>query len=146
MALSDTCFDAITELNRAFHDSVDWNYRIEHLSKLASAMLELAELAFDIVQTPDLEESYVMIHGAPKSIKLIAECYVVGELIADPNTHQVYKKAVEVVAQIAAVNPEICAAIVNGYKWQASQAGISEKLRMDDVISLEAIYRTVCSV
>lgn len=146
MSLSDYCFDAITELNSAFHDSVDSEYSIEHLSQLASVMLQLAELTYSIVQTPDLEAAYMRIHGAPKSIKLIAECCVLGELIADPNTHHVYDKAVQVVARIAAVNPYICAAIVNGYKWQTSPAGISEKLRMDDVISLEAVYRTVCSV
>lgn len=70
MSLSDSCFDAITELNRAFHDSVDWQYSIEQLSKLASVMLELAELAYSIVQTPDFEMGYVKIHGAPKSIRV----------------------------------------------------------------------------
>jgi hypothetical protein len=143
MSLSDSCFDAITDLTHAFHHYLDWNYGAEHMGKLASAILELAEIAYALNYEPEIAAAFKAVHGEHKPIKLIAECCIVADLIADPENHEVYQAAVTTVGLVAQINPRIRAAIVNAYYWQQSPAGVSEKLRMDNPISFEAVYRRI---
>ena len=43
MALSDTCADALNELQRDFVDYADWNYNPVELNRIINAMYELSE-------------------------------------------------------------------------------------------------------
>jgi hypothetical protein len=146
MALSDTCFETLRRLTADFHRYIDWEYSTENMSKLVSTILELAELAYNLNHEPELAEAFVKIYGAPKPPKLIAECVVIGNLIADPSTSTFYEDGVATVASIASVNPRIRDAIINAYNWQQSPAGIAERFRSSDVVNVEPVYRRIADL
>lgn len=146
MALSDTCFATISRLTTDFHRYIDWEYSAENMSKLVSAILELAELAYNLNHEPELAEAFAKIYGAPKPPKLIAECAVIGDLIADPSTYTVYEIGVKTVVDIATVNSKVRSAIINAYNWQQSPAGIVERFRHSDVINVEPVYRRIVDI
>ncbi len=146
MSLSDTCFEALIQLNTDFHRYLDWGYQTENMSKLASIILALTELAQTLQLEPRILAVYKETYGAPKSVRLIAECAAIGDLIADPVTHRVYEAGVETVASIASINPTIRDAIINAYNWQQSPAGIVERFRHADVINVEPVYRRIADL
>lgn len=146
MALSDSCFETVSRLTTDFHRYIDWEYSTENMSKLVSAILELAELAYNLKHEPELAEAFAKIYGAPKPPKLIAECAVIGDLIADPSTSTFYEDGVATVASIASINPTIRDAIINAYNWQQSPAGIVERFRHPDVINVEPVYRRIADL
>ncbi len=146
MALSDTCFDAIADLKNDFHFYIGWRPYIGDLSKAASIMLDLASLAYSIEQTPELQAEFEKVTGASKPPRLIAECYVIGELLSDPETNIVYDLAVDIVGEIATINADVRSAIINAYNWQQSLAGIAERFRSSDVINVEPVYRRIADL
>jgi hypothetical protein len=143
MSLSDTCFDAIAELNRGFRRNLNRSYSIETMNKIASTILELADLAYTLNHTSRIAAGYEELYGVPKPVRLIAECVVIGDLIVGPDRYTADGAALEAVAQIAAMNPSIRSAIINAYNWQQSQAGIAELLRNADIISVTPIYQHI---
>lgn len=109
-------------------------------------MLDLASLAYSIEQTPEHQAEFEKVTGAPKPPRLIAECYVIGELLSDPDTNNVYDLAIDIVGEIATINADVRNAIINAYNWQQSSAGIVERFRSSDVINVEPVYRRIADL
>jgi hypothetical protein len=66
MALSDTCSDALYELQNDFVGYADWNYKPSELSRIVNAMYELAEFMIrqDVSPHAKLEHLEEIIDGA----------------------------------------------------------------------------------
>jgi len=146
MLLAEHAVDALDTMIEGFRENLEYGYSDEDLSLYVSAILVLAKLKHELVFDYNADEEFAERHGAYKSWRLSAECYVVEQLTTDDEQGTLRPIAVDVVARIAAINPMLRTAIKRAYKWRCSKAGISEALSEDNPVSYRAIFERISSL
>jgi hypothetical protein len=145
MALPEICYESLAGLIEGFHAQLDADYTTETLSKLSSVILDLTELMFSLIYTSEMAEEFKKFHGADKPVKLRAEYTTIRSLMSNRLNHCAFEGGVAAVTKIASVNPAIRDAVLNAYNWEQSPAGISERLREEELISVEPVYQRIKS-
>lgn len=146
MLIAEHAVDALDTMIEGFRENLEYGYTDEDLSLYVSAILVLAKLKHELVFDYHADDEFAERHGAYKSWRLSAECYVVEQLTTDDEHGTLSPTAVDVVAKIAAINPALRTAIKRAYKWRCSKAGISEALSHDNPVSYRAIYDRISSL
>ncbi len=146
MFLAEHTVEALDTMIEGFRENREYGYSDEDLSEYVSAILVLAKLKHELVFDHSADKEFAERHGAYKSWRLSAECYVVEQLTTDEELGTLNPTAVDVVARIAAINPTLRTAIKRAYKWRCSKAGISEALSDENPVSYRAIYDRISSL
>lgn len=97
MALSDTCFEALDNLQTDFVGYLDWDYPAEKLSNIIDAMYLLGEFMVDQDMHPGAPENYKKHH---------LDGVVIGALL-DKAFQAEADEIIDVVAQVSEVNSKL---------------------------------------
>ncbi len=145
MVLEDHCSDALDTMLEGFQENL-LDYTDEDLSGCVSVILALAKLKNELVFDREADNAFARRHGAYKSSRLSAECYVVEQFTTDFELGGINPTGVKVAARLAGMNTALRTAIKRAYKWRCSKAGISEALCEDNPVSYRAIYERISSL
>ena len=124
MALSDTCADALNELQRDFVDYADWNYNPVELNRIINAMYELSEFVIRQDLPPDTNLD---------NLQEIIDRVVVASIL-DMAEKEGVTVICQVLADVAKINTKLEKSIKDMLKKLTSKEGLFDVIKTAQLI------------